>query len=211
VKRVFDRIVNIALGAILTVVLLASLLAFTSRGKGYSSLFGYAALAVRSESMVGENPDSFNKGDLIFIRVLDKEEKKAVSVGQVVTFYDLIDTDGDGTKEVQLNTHRITKVLSGGEYIATKGDNADAEDPQRSTDFVIGVYEGKLPWIGNVVLFIQSRWGFLLSIVLPSFVILFYCLNSFLYCYRDYSREKKAKYKSDMKELIFRELKSLGR
>lgn len=210
-KRLIDKMANYALGALLTVVLIASLLAFTSQGKGYSSFFGYAALAARSESMTGENPDSFSKGDLIFIRVLSKEEKKAVSAGQVVTFYDLIDIDGDGNQEVHLNTHRITKVLSGGAYIVTKGDNADVEDQQRSTDFIIGVYEGKLPWIGHVVLFIQSSWGFLLSIVFPSFVILFYSLNSFLKSYRDYCREKKAKHMSDLKEFIFRELKSLGR
>ena len=34
-------------------------------------------------------------------------------MGQVVTFYDLIDTDGDGTRRCS-STHRITKVLSGG-------------------------------------------------------------------------------------------------
>ena len=46
-----------ALGTLLTVVLIASLLFLT--GQGYSSFFGYAALAAL-ESM-GENPDSFNK------------------------------------------------------------------------------------------------------------------------------------------------------
>lgn len=210
-KSVLDKIINIILGIVITVVLIVSLYAFTSKGKGYSTLFGYAVYAVKSDSMMGDQPDSFNKGDMIFVKVLSDQEKKNVATGQVVTFYDLIDTDGDGNYEIQLNTHRIIKVLNSGSYIITKGDNAPYEDSLRSTDNIVGVYANKLPWIGNMVLFIQSRWGFLLSIVLPSFIIAYYCLNSFLSNYRDYNREKKARDRSILKEIILKELKSLGR
>lgn len=210
-KRILDKAFNLLFGIVITVVLIVSIYAYLARAKGYASFFGYAALAVRSESMVGDNYDSFNKGDMILIRVLSAEEKQAVSVGQVVTFYDSIDVDRDGTYEVQLNTHRITKVFNGGTYMVTKGDNVNYEDAQRSTDNIVGVYVNKLPWVGNLVLFIQSRWGFLLTIVFPSFVITLYCLKIFLANYKDYSREKRARERSDMKELILRELKSLGR
>jgi signal peptidase len=211
VKSILNKLISIVLGIAIIVVVAVSIYAFLSRGKGYASLFGYAALAVKSESMMGDNADSFNKGDVIFIKVLGKEEKRAVSVGQVVTFYDLIDVDGDGEYEVQLNTHRITKVLSDGAYVVTKGDNAQFEDTKRSTENIVGVYTGKLPWVGNLVMFIQSKWGFLFSIVLPSLLIVCYCLKDFFASYKDYTREKKAKSISDIKEIIYRELKSLGR
>lgn len=210
-KRILDRTVNFMLVLIIVVVMVASVYAFTSKGRGFTAVFGYAALAIRSESMTGENPDSFAKGDLIFIKVLNNQEKKALSVGQVVTFYDRMDVDGDGIEETLLNTHRVTKVLAGGSYIVTKGDNAESEDGQRSTEYVVGAYVGKMPLFGHFVMFIQSRWGFLVSIVLPSFLILYYCLKEFLTSYKDYEREKRQKVKSDLKEIILTELKSLGR
>ena len=95
-------------------------------------------------------------------------------MGQVVTF-DLINTGGDEHREFKATAKDNQGAV--GRECSTQGDNADVEDQQRSTDFIIGVYEGKLPWI--------AKWCCYSVDGLPalhrasSFVILFYCLNSF--------------------------------
>ena len=49
-------------------------------------IFGIAPLAVTADSMKGARDDSFSAGALLFVRLLDEEEKQALTAGDVVTF-----------------------------------------------------------------------------------------------------------------------------
>ena len=191
-KKTANRIVNVIVIVIFAIVLLITIGIFTSRGKGYTNLFGTAMVAVRSDSMEGEKEDSFNEGDLLFIRILKSdEEKKSLKEGDIISFY-------DSNKDGQINTHRIIKdyYADGVEGYLTKGDKA----PEGTTDglnitasMIVGVYEGhRVGWLGSVALFFQSSTGFLVCVVLPALLLVAYCVYDVVKNVRERNREKLA-------------------
>ena len=64
------------------------------------SIFGYAPLTVASGSMEGTNDDSFDEGDLIFVKVLSDDEKQQLQELQVICY----------TVDDIYVTHRITSI-----------------------------------------------------------------------------------------------------
>lgn len=144
-----------------------------------NNLFGIGFLAVETDSMAGDNNDSFNKGDLIFVKVLSDKDRDNLDIntlvnaeqpteGKIVTFYDRsIGTNG------ALNTHRVIGVENN--RLITQGDNVDAADSVRvNQDAIIAVYMGKLPKAGSLVSFMLTPLGFGLLVVLPFLLLLVY-------------------------------------
>lgn len=140
------------------------------------NLFGLGYLAVESDSMVGDNKDSFDKGDLIFVRVLSKKDKDNLDIttlynagdpnkSKIVTFYDRqIDA---------LNTHRVVGVE--GNRLITQGDNVDEVDSVRITaNDIVGIYNGKIPNVGSAISFMLTPVGFGIIVVLPFVLLLLY-------------------------------------
>lgn len=202
-QKTVKRIVDIIVAVIMVIILLITINILVSSKKGYVPFFGTASLAVKSDSMVGDNEDSFNVGDLIFIKILSEDEKKDIEVGSVITFYDVNLSYKDGTTGV--NSHRVisksvtkdgvntlTFINENGEietqtnndsgtedsvrYI-TKGDHEALPDSGSITiDSIIGVYTGKIVGGGKISLIFSSQVGFLCFVVIPSFLILAYCV-----------------------------------
>lgn len=140
------------------------------------NLFGLGYLAVESDSMVGDNKDSFDKGDLIFVRVLSKKDKDNLDIttlynagdpnkSKIVTFYDRqIDA---------LNTHRVVGVEAN--RLITQGDNVDEVDSIRITaNDIVGIYNGKIPNVGSAISFMLTPVGFGIIVVLPFVLLLLY-------------------------------------
>ena len=178
------RAVNLAANAIVIVILVViafiTLNIILSRGKGYTSIFGKAYVAVQSDSMEGTNPDSFNKGDLIKIKVLKDEEKDDLKVGDVITF-EFYKKDSQTN---ELNTHRIIAVtadsIDGSLTYITQGDKPAALGLDEKTESVkaskvIGKYTGKkLSGWGKAADFFHSSAGFFVCVVIPSLLIVAY-------------------------------------
>ncbi|MDX9808505.1 MAG: hypothetical protein RBS87_08130, partial [Acholeplasma sp.] len=91
--------------------------------KDVANIFGRGFLPVISDSMEGNNSDSFDKGSLVFVKLLSESQKEELEIGDIVTFYDL--------NLSALNTHRVVYVTPS--YIVTQGDKAAASAP-----YVIG-------------------------------------------------------------------------
>lgn len=140
------------------------------------NLFGLGYLAVESDSMAGDNKNSFDKGDLIFVKVLSKKDQDDLDIttlynatdpnkSKIVTFYD---------RQINaLNTHRVVGV--DGNRLITQGDNADEADSIRITaNDVVGVYSGKISNVGSVISFMLTPLGFGLIVVLPFVLLLIY-------------------------------------
>lgn len=131
-------------------------------------IFGRGFLAVQSDSMEGDKEDSFNKGDLVFVKMLDEEEQQELTSGDVVTYFDM------GIRA--LNTHRVVETfdLDGELFIITRGDNTPGnDDPIRATD-AIAIYQSKWEGAGDTINYLQSPVGFALFIILPVALILIY-------------------------------------
>ena len=84
------------------VIIVTALMLFTRDKYQVPNVFGYSFINIISDSMSGDNPDSFNKGDLIIIN--RNADKKNLQVGQIITFETVIQG------ELVLNTHRIVKA-----------------------------------------------------------------------------------------------------
>ena len=139
-------------------------------------LFGIAPLAVSSGSMRGDLDDSFDKGALIFVKLLDGEEKNELRDGDVITFT---------TSDVFV-THRIVSVNKNPEGQAvsfvTKGDANNDTDGAIPADNVLGVCVSSIAGAGNFALFLQTPIGILLFIGLPVLAfILFDVLRNYFY------------------------------
>ena len=180
-NSVGDVIINIIVVIILIFVFILTLNILLSNGKGYVSVFGTAAIAVKTDSMNGDQADSFEQGDLIFIKILTGDEhiqeRQNLQVGQIVTYISE-DVDGDGRQD--LISHRITGIGVGADgtvlNFTVKGDNPLAINQLPiSSSAVIGVYTGKIANIGTFFNFISQPLGFGLIVVLPSILIVVYC------------------------------------
>lgn len=217
-KKAGSIIANVLAVAIVLFAVILAASSIASKGKGYVNILGSAYLSVASQSMEGDNKDSFNKGDVIRIKILNDQQKKECQVGQIITFVDY-DITIDGVP--QLNTHRIIEVVpAGGKvYYRTKGDNNDEPDRvQRASEDVVGVYKGKANGIGNVMLWVQTKNGFLVCVVVPSIIVLIYAIAMLIVNIIEVNKKKaladkkdseedlKAKIEAELREKILKEM-----
>jgi len=191
------RIVKIAL-TILGSVVFAALLSVTVYimvcgciGKT-ASIFGYSVLKVVSGSM----EPSIHEGDYIYIKRTDTDSLKA---GDIISFY-----SQDDSIEGEINTHRISEVLSDGTFV-TKGDANKIEDSvtvQKVT--IIGKYYGKLrffKWLGS---FASGKKLLMLLVILPTVCMAVYEVKTIAEI-KIYSREEALKAAEKEKEKLMRE------
>ncbi len=160
-NQILKIILQVLYYIVIVVLLGFSIITIASRGeRDIPKIFGKGFLAVQSDSMAGENKDSFKKGDLIFVKVLNEKSREGLEVGDIVTFYDEI-LQG-------FNTHRIVSIEDGTYY--TQGDNREISkfpDTPRTVDKYYAVYTGKMRGVGSFITFLNTKLGFGLVIVLP--------------------------------------------
>lgn len=126
------------------------------------SLFGYAPMIVLTNSMVGDKDDSFNGGDLIFVKTVNAEEVKQ---GDVISFFD---PAGNGSS---VTSHRVIEVINedGKLSFNTKGDaNNTADKEPVPAENLIGTYTGcRIAGAGSVAMFMQTTWGLIICVLVP--------------------------------------------
>lgn len=190
------KILSIAFDALLVLLIIAilfvSISTIVSNEKGYVSFFGNVMYVSISDSMKGEESDSFDKHALLFSKELKTaEEKKDLKVGDVVTYWTII-----GGQRA-LNTHRIIRIYDEGgnnQSYVTKGDNVIFEDSMIIYTEVVAKYTGKqIPGLGSFILFAQSTMGFFVLVMIPSLLILIYCGYLFYNSIKRIKDEKKKK------------------
>lgn len=129
------------------------------------SVLGITPMVVMSGSMSGDAEDHIEAGDLIFVR---KEEPEKLQVGDVIAYM------SGGTTV----THRITEISTDEDddlLFTTKGDANEAEDTESVTvDQLVGVYQGRIPKVGDFALFLQQPLGMLLFIGVPLLAFIIY-------------------------------------
>ncbi len=153
-KKIVNIVITSLQVAIVVVTVAISIFVWTTTGKGEASVKAMQILAIRSNSMIGDNKDSFKAGDLVVIkRPVDAE---AIPVGTVITYK--YSTQGGTT----LITHRVDSIIAptqegGNIRYATKGDNTSAVDPAAvQPGDIVGVYSFKINGVGGVLLWLQG-------------------------------------------------------
>jgi len=138
--KVFLWLVSIVLG------LVVAGLTFLYFSPGYDLRLG------RSESM---KPAS-NMGDLIITGPLNGPINGEIKPGTIVTY--------EYSKE--LITHRVQSI--DGKTLVTKGDAVeDADSWSVTLSDVRGVYWFRIPYVGYVTSFVQTKLGWFLAIIIP--------------------------------------------
>lgn len=129
------------------------------------SVGGVVPFIVLSDSMYPQ----IQSGDLIICRQADASE---VHEGDVISFFD---PEGNGTSVV---SHRVTAIstdASGELSFTTKGDANNVEDSTPvPANKVIGIYQTRIPGLGNVAMFMQSTQGLIVCVVVPVALLLAY-------------------------------------
>ena len=138
-------------------------------------LFGTAPLAVTTDAMAGEEEGCFDDGALIFVKLLNADEKETLKEGDVITF----------RSEELFVTYRITEVVRGedgsvhsfraiGDQDAKEGVNVPLTV---SPENVIGVVTGSVAGLGGFAMFLQTPVGVLVFVGIPVVAYLIYDIS----------------------------------
>lgn len=127
-------------------------------------IFGVAPMAVTSGSMEGSKKDSFKKGALVFIKLLDEDEKQSLDLGDIVCFR--VEESGS----ISYVTHRIIAFnYSEGQIsaVVTQGDANTANDGSIALENVIGKCIGSIAGLGGFAVFLQTPVGIVVIVGIP--------------------------------------------
>lgn len=156
------KILKAIIYTILTILVIINVTIFIKSvfyPKEVPSIFGYKPFVVMSDSM----KDEFQKGDLIISKVTEYDE---LEKGDIISYRNSKDF---------ITTHRIYEVTekNGSICFITKGDNNNKEDKGLTcAKSYEGKYIKKIAGLGNVILFIQKPFGFIMMML----VIVIICL-----------------------------------
>ncbi len=122
----------------------------------------YNTFVVRSESM----KPAINMGDLIITGPIDGPLSRELAPGTVITY----------EHSDELVTHRIKSIDV--RTIATQGDAVEDPDPWTvNISSVQGVYMFKIPYVGYVTSFVQTKTGWLLVVLVPTAVLVLWLVK----------------------------------
>lgn len=138
-------------------------------------IFGTAPLAVTTDAMAGDAEGCFDEGALIFVKLLEEDEKETLKEGDVITF----------RSEELFVTYRITEVVRGedgsvhsfraiGDQDAKEGVNVPLTV---SPENVIGVVTGSVAGLGGFAMFLQTPVGVLVFVGIPVVAYLIYDIS----------------------------------
>jgi len=121
----------------------------------------------------------FEKGDLV---ITDKTEK--IEVGDTILFYNTYEKDIVVVAQKVINIEEIT---------ATEKTYTLENEKEISSEYVLGSIEEpmKISKAGTILNILESKWGFLLLIVLPSLIAFIYEIGEVISEIRNDSDKKE--------------------
>ena len=163
-------------------LLMASLAFFLIQSKlagGVPSVFGHQMYVVLSGSM----EPAVDTGSVALVRPVAPEE---IAVGDIITF------KGAGGGSV-LTTHRVVAInQANGLSFVTRGDANRVNDPHPvPAANVVGRVHGRIPYLGCLFSFAQTRNGLFVLVVLPGILIILWEIRN-LYLYMTDLQKNKA-------------------
>lgn len=197
------KVSNLIFWIVLAVVAIYSVIALTSENDGVRNIFGRTAFTVQTDSMA----PTFEAGDLIYAET--DFVASEIEPDDVITYFSLIDVDGDGELEGVYNSHRVINVeedSNGFLHFVTKGDANTSQDLDLvHENHIVAVWTGdKVSNLGgiidDIVGFLKSGTGFFIFIVLPCFAFLVYEIYRFVNVMAEYKQEQAGESKEKLRE-----------
>ena len=194
------KILNISL-KVLTWLLIAftvfmmifTVVTVTTVDKNDRSIFGVKFYIVQTDSMsLSENNKDmdvhFNAGDIVIIK--NVEDPKSLQAGDVIAF---MSTNSVSYGETVTHMIREVKKTEDGKVLGyvTYGTNTGVNDEALvEPEYVLGVYTGKLPGVGNFFAFVKSTPGYIVCILVPFLLLILYNGVNVIRLFRKYRREQ---------------------
>lgn len=155
----------VILAPILIINIFLIIQGFTTDNSTIPNIGGTFPLIVKSGSMSG----TIETGDLMFAHT--PEDTSTFQKGDIIVYWDKAEGGS-------LVTHRIidvTKDNDGKLAYRTKGDaNTTADAKLVYPEKIVGTYQGKIPGLGNVALFMQTIPGLIVCVILPLAIFVIY-------------------------------------
>ena len=194
------KILNIALKVVtwLLVAFTAFMMIFTivtvtTVDRNDRSIFGVKFYIVQTDSMsLSENNKDmdvhFNAGDIVIIK--NVEDNRALQAGDIIAF---MSTNDVSYGETVTHMIREVKKTDDGKVLGyvTYGTNTGVDDEALvEPEYVLGAYSGKLPGVGNFFAFVKSTPGYIVCILVPFLLLIFYNGVNVIRLFRKYKREQ---------------------
>lgn len=145
------------------------------------SLGTVVPLIVLTDSM---NPE-IKSGDMIICKTAEEDQ---IAVGDIIAFYD------PSSKGSAVVTHRVIEITEKNGELAwrTQGDaNNTADTAAVPASKLVGVFRFRIPFAGNIAMFMQTTQGLILCVVLPILLLVGYDM------FRRKQYEKKQKLETE--------------
>jgi len=139
-----------------------------------ANIFGNGFTTVLTDSMDGEESDSFTVDDIVFVKLLNDQSRTDLKVGDIITYFSM-EIPGLGIQG--LITHRISEiiVIEGETFLITKGDKVGApDDAPIHISEALAQYQSKWVGAGGTLKYLQTPSGFALFVILPVILILIF-------------------------------------
>lgn len=191
VLKITKITLNVLFYVVIVLILLFAIANMKVKTNGdIPNIFGGGFLSVQSDSMDGNQEDSFKQGDLIFVNMLNDKERAELEVGDIVTFYGSFYNETTKQRDTFLNTHRIVDIMytdtdemvlvTQGDKVAERpgrkygegGENDDTNYESLFASEAIAVHKSTWGGAGNALDFLRSPVGFGVFIVIPAVLIL---------------------------------------
>ena len=195
-KKILAIAVKIATGLLIAFtvfMMIFTIVTVTTVGRNDRNIFGVRFYIVQTDSMSlsEKNKDldvHFNAGDIIIVK--KAKDATALQPGDIISF---MSTNSESYGETV--THMIRNVQKNDagkvEGYVTYGTNTGTDDEALvEPEYVLGVYIGKLPGVGNFFAFVKSTPGYIVCILVPFLLLILYNGVNVIRLFRQYKREQ---------------------
>lgn len=183
--RVVRDVFSWALVVLALLMMIFTVVAVSVCDRNDRDILGFKAFIVTSDSMKATD---FAAGDIIFCREVDPTTLKE---GDIITFQ-----SQDPASYGEVVTHKIREIRTTSKnnlWFVTYGTTTGVDDeyPVLST-FILGKYEGRIPFAGRFFNFLRTPWGYGLCIFLPFMLLILSQAVGCIKLFCQYKQEKNA-------------------
>lgn len=183
--RVLKNVLGWTLVALAIAMMIFTVISVSVCDQNNRDIFGFKAFIVTSDSMKATD---FAAGDIIFCREVDP---KTLEAGDIITFQ-----SQDPASYGEVVTHKIREIKTTSKdslWFVTYGTTTGVDDeyPVLST-FILGKYEGRIPFVGRFFNFLRTPLGYALCIFLPFALLIAIQGANCFGLFRQYKKEKHA-------------------
>ena len=159
IKKIF---VNILFVIFVLAAITVTILMLSYNDYHYSVIGGYTFIKLTDDEL----EPTFNEGDLVLVK---QTKAKNINQGDYIFLYRTISTTQFEVKYGEVLLKDTTRGEANTQYILEGSTVISHEDVIGSTKDMIVI-----PHLGTILSILESRYGFLFLVVVPSFVILLY-------------------------------------